>query len=131
LLQRFFREEGFDKSDALVERHVRQMLGYDFCAVLVVEEGGVAVGVATVSMDFGIEYGWSAEMGDLFVLPEWRGRGISRALIAAVEDYLRAKGAFGYQVSVTPEGESTQKIGEFYRAPGFEDDGRRLLYRAF
>ena len=130
MLQRFFREEGFDKSDAVVERHVRQMLGYDFGAVLVADEGGVAVGVATVSIDFGIEYGWSAEMGDLFVLPEWRGRGIFRALIAAVEDYIRAKGAFGYQVSVTPEGESAQGIGEFYRAPGFEDDGRRLLYRA-
>ena len=72
------------------------MLGYDFGAVLVADEGGVAVGVATVSIDFGIEYGWSAEMGDIFVLPEWRGRGIFRALIAAVEDYLRAKGAFGY-----------------------------------
>ena len=38
---------------------------------------------------------------------------------------------FGYQVSVTPEGESAHGIGKFYRAPGFEDDGRRLLYRAF
>lgn len=131
LLQRFFREQRFDTPDAVVERNVRQMLGYDFCAVLVAEEGGLAVGVATVSMDFGIEYGWSAELGDLFVLPEWRGRGISRALIAAVEAYLRAKGAFGYQVSVMPEGESAHGIGKFYRALGFEDDGRRLLYRTF
>lgn len=65
---------------------------------------------------------------------DWRKAALSLrklAMISSQEDYLRAKGAFGYQVSVTPEGESAQKIGEFYRAPGFEDDGRRLLYRAF
>lgn len=52
-------------------------------------------------------------------------------MISPQEDDLRAKGAFGYQVSVAPEGEGADGIGRVYRSPGFEDDGRRLLYRPF
>jgi len=129
LLQRFFREEGFDTPDDVIAANTRRMLGLDVCAILQAEEDGVAIGVATVSMDFGIEFGWSAEMGDLYILPEWRGRGIARLIVAAAEDYLRARGAAGYQVTVTPFGEQSHGLRNFYRALGFAEEGRELLYR--
>ena len=128
LLQRFFREEGFTTPDATIAANLRNMLGLEQCAVLLAEEGNLAVGVATVSMDFGIEYGWSAELGDLYVLPEHRGKGISRSLIAEAESWLRGKGAFGYQVTVTPHG-ADANLRRFYLALGFEAEGRELLYR--
>lgn len=128
LLQRFFREEGFTTPDDTIATNLRHMLAMARCAVLVAEDNDMALGVATVSMDFGIEYGWSAELGDLYVLPEARGRGISRALIAAGEDYLRGMGAAGYQVSVTPHGADAE-LRRFYLALGFADEGRMLLYK--
>jgi GNAT superfamily N-acetyltransferase len=85
--------------------------------------------VATVSLEFGIEYGWSAEMGDLYVVPAWRGRGVSRALIGGIEDFLRRKRASGYQVTVTPIAEALHGMRQYYQALGFEDDGRVILYR--
>jgi GNAT superfamily N-acetyltransferase len=129
LLQRFFREEGFDTPDDVIAANTHRMLGLDVCAILQAEEDGVAIGVATVSMDFGIEFGWSAEMGDLYILPEWRGRGVARLIVAAAEDYLRARGAAGYQVTVTPFGEQSHGLRNFYRALGFAEEGRELLYR--
>ncbi len=48
-------------------------------ACFVATASGQSVGVATISLDFGIEFGWSAEMGDLYVLPEWRGHRVARA----------------------------------------------------
>lgn len=81
-------------------------------------------------MKFGIEFDWSAEMGDLYVLPEWRGRGVSKRLVAAVESFLREKGAAGYQVTVTSHSEAQHGLGQFYAALGFDDDGRRLLYKS-
>ena len=129
LLQRFFREEGFDTPDDVIAANTRRMLGLDVCAILQAEEDGVAIGVATVSMEFGIEFGWSAEMGDLYILPEWRGRGVARLIVAAAEDYLRARGAAGYQVTVTPFGEKSHGLRDFYRALGFAEEGRELLYR--
>lgn len=130
LLQRFFREEGFTTPDTTIATHLRAMLTMEHCAVLLAEEQGKPAGLATVSMDFGIEYGWSAELGDLYVLPEHRGKGISRMLIAEAETWLRGKGAVGYQVTVTPHGADAD-LRRFYLALGFEAEGRELLYRMF
>lgn len=128
LLRRFFREEGFTTPDETILANLHKMLAMEHCAVLLAEEADEAIGVATVSMDFGIEYGWSAELGDLYVVPQHRGRGISRQLIAAAEDWLRSMGAVGYQVSVTPHGADAD-LKRFYLSLGFEDEGRALLYR--
>jgi GNAT superfamily N-acetyltransferase len=130
LLQRFFREEGFTTPAATIADNLRSMLAIDRCAVLLAESHGEALGIATVSMEFGIEYGWSAELGDLYVLPEHRGKGISRALVAMAEDYLRSMGAVGYQVTVTPHGADAD-LKRFYLGIGFEDEGRALLYKTF
>ncbi len=128
LLQRFFREEGFSTADTDIAANLRRMLTLEHCAVLVAETGSETVGVATVSMDFGIEYGWSAELGDLYVLPQWRNKGIARRLIAEAETFLRSMDAGGYQVTVTPHAKDAG-LRQFYRALGFEDEGRLLLYR--
>ena len=128
LLQRFFREEGFTTPDDVIATNLRRMLAIEHCAVLLAEEQGVACGVATVSMDFGIEFGWSAELGDLYVVPEHRGKGMSRALIAAAEAWLRRMGATGYQVTVTPHGADAD-LRRFYLASGFAAEGRELLYK--
>jgi GNAT superfamily N-acetyltransferase len=71
------------------------MTGIEACGLFVAEDRDAAIGVATVSLEFGIEYGWSAEMGDLYVVPEWRGRGLSGAIIAEIEAFLKARGARG------------------------------------
>ncbi|MFN4143418.1 GNAT family N-acetyltransferase [Aestuariivirga sp.] len=130
LLQRFFAEEGFATPDETIAANARRMLAIDSCALFVAEAGGEAIGVATVSMEFGIEYGWSAEMGDLYVRPDWRGQGVARALVAAVEAHLRENGASGYQVTLTPIGEGVHGLSRFYRALGFSSEGRVILHRA-
>jgi ribosomal protein S18 acetylase RimI-like enzyme len=130
LLFAFFREEGFPGSRETIEAHTREMLRLDVCAVFLAEQGEIAVGIATVSLEFGIEYGWSAEMGDLYIAPDWRGRGVARRLTAAVEAYLQDRGIAGYQVTVAPTGEARDRLGAFYRRLGFKDEGRGILWRS-
>ncbi len=129
LLQRFFREEGFDTPDEVIASNTRTMVQLDVCAILVAESEGRTVGVATLSMEFGIEYGWSAEMGDLYVIPEMRGKGVSRRLVEEAERVLRERGAIGYQVTVTPYAEEHHGLRRFYLKLGFEDEGRAILFR--
>ena len=105
------------------------MLSVDSCAVFAACSGSHAVGVATVSLNFGIEFGWYGEMGDLYVVPDYRGKGVSVALIAAVESFLKERGASGYQVTVTPYAEDHHRLTEYYASRGFIDEGRRILSR--
>ena len=129
LLVRFFREEGFTTPADVIASHLRAMLSVDACAVFVAYSGTQAVGVATISLNFGIEFGWYGEMGDLYVVPDCRGRGVSLALIAAVEAFLKERGASGYQVTVTPYAEDHHRLTEYYASRGFVDEGRRILSR--
>ncbi len=106
------------------------MAGLDICLILLAESDGEAVGVATVSTDFGIEYGWSAEIGDLYVHPDHRGRGISRQLILAAEAWMRKRGVSTYFVTVTPFSEEHHGLRQFYARLGFLDEGRSILAKA-
>jgi hypothetical protein len=48
LLQRFFREEGFDTPDDVIARNTALMSETHACGLFVAEEEGGAIGVATV-----------------------------------------------------------------------------------
>ncbi|WP_119392297.1 GNAT family N-acetyltransferase [Taklimakanibacter lacteus] len=127
LLIRFFREEQFDTPDDVIRRNTRSMAGLDNCGLFIAENAGQAIGVATISLEFGIEFGWGGEMGDLYVLPDWRGKGVSRKLVLAIEDFLKGRGATTYQVTVTPYAQDAHDLKAFYSALGFETEGRLIL----
>jgi len=127
LLIRFFREEGFDTPDEVIRRHTALMAGLENCGIFIAEASGKAIGVATISLEFGIEFGWGAELGDLYVLPEWRGRELSRRLILAIEDFLKGRGASFYQVTVTPYAQQAHDLKGFYDRLGFDSEGRLIL----
>jgi GNAT superfamily N-acetyltransferase len=129
LLIRFFREEGFDTPDETIRANTARMAGIEACGLFIAEADRAAIGVATISMEFGIEFGWSGEMGDLYVLPGWRGKGVSQALVVAVEGYLKQRGAGGYQVTVTPFAEEAHGLQDYYRKLGFASEGRLILYK--
>jgi GNAT superfamily N-acetyltransferase len=127
LLIRFFREEQFDTPDEIIERNTATLAGLDTCGLFVAEAGGRIIAVATVSLEFGVEFGWGAEMGDLYVLPDWRGKGVSRRLVLAIEDFLKDRGASIYQVTVTPHARDAHDLGKFYEGLGFGSEGRLIL----
>lgn len=130
LLQRFFHEEGFDTPAAAMRSSLGAMLGSPSSAVFLAWLEGKAVGVATVTTSLGIEYGRSAEMEDLYVLPEVRGRGIAATLTEAVCEWCRGEGVTAVLVTVTPEGEAAHGLLDYYRRHGFANTGRVILERA-
>jgi GNAT superfamily N-acetyltransferase len=126
LLMRFFAEEGFTTPPELIRARLAELLASTDAVVFLAWEGA-AVGVATVSTSFGIEFGRSAELDDLYVLPEARGRGVATALIDAARAWCQAHGCTVLLVTVTPEGQQAHDLARFYQRHGFRDDGRKLL----
>ena len=117
LLCRFFAEEDFATAPEVIASHTLTLAGLDTCGLFIAEENGNSIGVATVSLEFGIEYGWWAELGDLYVVPEWRGHGLSRKLVEAAEGFLRQRGASGYQVTVTPYASEAHDLARYSASP--------------
>ena len=131
LLLRFFSEEGFDTPAGVITAHTHELAGIAKCGLFVAEEEAETLAVATVSLEFGIEYGWWAEMGDLYVLPEHRGKGLSLVMVEAIEVFLKEQGASGYQVTISPYGAEHHDLAKFYKRLGFSDEGRLLLAKRF
>jgi [ribosomal protein S18]-alanine N-acetyltransferase len=90
--------------------------------LFVAEGGGEVVGYAAC---------WTvidqAELGNLAVAPEARGAGVGGALVDAVVDRVRARGAAECFLEVRESNESAQSL---YGQRGFEVVGRRRRYYA-
>jgi GNAT superfamily N-acetyltransferase len=128
LLESFFAEEGFQTAPDQIRTQLGEMLANDESAVFLAWVNDKAVGVATVTTSQGIELGHSAELEDLYVLPEARGCGVGGALIEAVKDWCRPRGCRIISVVVTPEGQAAHNLIDYYRARGFEESGRTILF---
>ena len=130
LLERFFQEEGFSTPAQRMRASLRAMMAAPDSAVFLAWRGDEAMGVATVTTSMGLEYGRSAELEDLYVLPEERGSGVASALIEAVCAWCCEKQVSVVLVTVTPEGETEHKLLGFYRQRGFANTGCVILERA-
>lgn len=128
LLQRFFIEEGFDTPPEQIRVQLAGLLNSRSSAVFLAWQAGQAVGVATVTTTQGLEFGTSAELEDLYVLPEVRGLGIGRTLIAAVNAWCRRQGCTMVAVIVTPAGQAAHDLISYYQAQGFQETGRTMLF---
>jgi GNAT superfamily N-acetyltransferase len=129
LLRRFFSEEGFDRPLEEMRASLLEMVNEDSSEVFITLNDLEALGVATVTTSVGLEYGRSAELEDLYVLPKARGRGIASQMINAVCDWCSEREVSVLLVTVTPEGESEHKLLDCYQRRGFTNTGRLILER--
>jgi GNAT superfamily N-acetyltransferase len=124
LLARFFREEGFATPPARIAENLDRMLADPWCWCSLAAVDGTAQAVITVSTVLYIEWGRLGEIGDLYVLPECRGRGLARLLVERAKDWCRARGCSAVAVTITPIGEQRHRLSQFYARLGFEMSGR-------
>ena len=130
LFERFYREEGFESAVAGVAANLRQILQRDDTAAFIALAGDRAVGAAATSSGFGLEVGLYAELEDLFVEPDCRGRGVASALVEAAADWARAKGCSDVEIVLTPHGQADDKLIPWYEARGFAATGRVIYERS-
>lgn len=127
LLARFFAEEGFSGTRATVFENVRRMCAdrYHWIGLAWVDQ--VAIGVVTVTTMLYVEWGRLGEIGDLYVIPSARRRGIAATLINAAKLKCKMLGCSAISVVITPEGDARYGLAAFYERFGFVRSDRRIL----
>jgi GNAT superfamily N-acetyltransferase len=72
---------------------VRWLLASPQGTILVADDGGEVVGLATLYRDFpSIRHGWRCWLQDLVVTPSRRSQGVGRALLDAATEWARQRG---------------------------------------
>lgn len=129
LLEQFFREEGFGTPPTLIAANLASMMDDGSCWAALADVGGVFVGVVTVTTMRYVEWGRMGEIGDLYVLPAYRDRGVARALSNAALAWCRARGCSAASVVITPDGECRHNLAKFYARLEFGHTGRTIMSR--
>ena len=124
LLVRFFREEDFATAPSRIAEHFDLMRGDPSCWSAIAVDGGTAQAIVTVSTIRSVEWGLFGEIGDLYVLPESRRRGLARRLIEHAKDWCRARGCSAMAVTITAESQRRHGLRRFYARFGFEKTDR-------
>ena len=129
LFRAFYDEEGFDYEPERMAETLKGVLSRRDTAAFIAEDGAKAIGGATVSTAYGLEAGLYSEMEDIYVLPEWRGKGVGDALFTAASEWARSLGCRDMEVVLTPRGQADAGLVAWYTARGFEDTRRCIFER--
>ena len=110
---------------AHLERSFDEMLrSEDYMLGLIFESEGRTAGYALLCKTWSQEAGgMTVWIDELFVLPEYRGRGLGKALFAALEDWAPAA---RYRLEIEPDNHRAEKL---YRSLGFEPLGYAQLLK--
>lgn len=124
----FYEEDGFATAhDALADRFVA-LLGQSAANITVAVTPDATVGFALSTVRLVLESGPVAELQDLYVQPEHRGRGVGSALISDAASWARASAADMLEVVIAPNGRDASHLHRYYESRGFVDEGRRIVH---
>jgi GNAT superfamily N-acetyltransferase len=116
---------GYPTDEGAVLRRLERIRTSPFDRLFVAELDGEVVGLAGIHVSPSLEYDEDAAKVSAIVVDEaYRGRGVGRALLAAVEDEARTRHC-GLLFLTTAE--RRREAHEFYRRLGWEETGRRFV----
>lgn len=102
LIEAFYQEDTPDpiERNTLQQRVERLIANTDYGGIWLINLDHKPIGYVVVCMTFSIQYGRDAVLDELYVQPEYRGKGIGSAAVQFAEAYCREKGCEAIHLEV-------------------------------
>jgi ribosomal protein S18 acetylase RimI-like enzyme len=127
-LARVFNREDGHPLDAAAEAAMRHVAhGEPLAPAYFLKHERTIIGYFVLSLGYSPEHGGKdGFIDDIYIAPEWRGRGLGRAALDLAVDAARHHGARVLLLEVEPD---NQRAYRLYETSGFYDTKRRLMRR--
>jgi GNAT superfamily N-acetyltransferase len=127
----FYVEGGFVTPTSQLRENLVVLLASGSARVAVAcgDDDNEIVAFAITTLSFGLEYGWLAELEDLFVASAHRRGGVGSALIDDSADWAVSRGCRSLELVVAPNGSNVDHLLNYYAHQGFTNEGRQVLRR--
>jgi GNAT superfamily N-acetyltransferase len=129
LCRAFYSELGLTEAMRRIPTTLKGVLEREDTVAFLTEDPHEVIGFAAVSRSYCLEVGMYCELEDLFVVPEWRGRGVANALVEAAVSWAREQDCYDMEVVLTRESQQDRRLLAWYEEHGFLDTGRAILTR--
>lgn len=128
LIAAYYRFDGIAFRRASIEPALQRLLkNRALGRVWILRDGERAIGYVVLTFNFDLEFGgMEGLVTDLFVEEKYRGQGLGKRALAAVDDYCRERGICTVELQVT--GENVEALA-FYRRIGFQQLPRVVMTR--
>jgi ribosomal protein S18 acetylase RimI-like enzyme len=128
LIRAYYRFDGIRFRTASVEKALRRLLQTRALGrVWLMLDNDKAIGYVVLTYNFDLEFdGLEGLVTDLFIVEKYRGRGLGKRALDAIDDYCRTRGISTVELQVTSE--NTEALA-FYRRIGFEQLPRVVMTR--
>ncbi|WP_406053713.1 GNAT family N-acetyltransferase [Streptomyces sp. NBC_01077] len=127
----FYEEGGFTTPESTLRANLAVLVGSSIARVAVQAKGDDILGFAITTTTLGLEGGLVAELQDLYVTPNIRGRGYGSQLIKDSLRWSSAHGCSAVELVIAPNGSDVRHLFDYYAQRGFVDTGRSLLAHRF
>ena len=118
LAKAFWAEDDMPSTPAQARALAELVGGSPAGAIYVIEAGGEAVGYAILTWGYTVEFaGMDAFLDEIYVAPEFRGRGLGSEAIAVLENSARERGCCALHLEVFRDKTAQARL---YRRLGFQ-----------
>jgi ribosomal protein S18 acetylase RimI-like enzyme len=129
LMRAYYAHDGLDFDAETAARAVTGMVQVAQGKIWLILEGDTVMGYAVLIWSYSLEYGGlAAELDELYLKPETRGRGVGKAAMQALLEFCREADVVLLRLETEPSNEAARG---FYRTLGFEVVKRTFMQLEF